>query len=365
LVVGSAIALLLYVCHLVAFAAYGLLVLGFEGARVYETWRHTSFKIKASDLTIAGATGLLPTALFVSLLSSRDGGMSDGEIVYGNLAWKLKALLAPLSNYHLPLDLFSFFLLTGLGLIVWRAGWLEIERRMAPGLVLLVLAFLLAPKALWTGGVFDQRFTVLLAPMLIACSRFRSPGGLVPWLLPPLLAGLFLARLAVLTTTWIEHRGDLAEMRGMTDLIQQGARVLVVRPDEGAGLRLAPPRHIVFHHAAQLQSLPTLAVVEKNAFVSTLYAIPGQHTLRLKPPFDRLGGRGHENLPTLDGLKNALRPSADGPKPAPQIQSWIDDFDYVLMIYGYGPLEDGAVDGLPLTLLRDGEIMDLFRIDKD
>ena len=364
LIVGCLIAFFLYFCHLVAFAAYGLLILGFECVRAYETRRHASFTISISHLAIAGATGLAPTALFVSLLAS---GETDpaGEIVYGNLAWKLKALLAPLSNYHLPLDLFSFFFLTGLALIAWRAGWLDFERRMVPGLVLLTVAFLLAPKALGAGGVFDQRFTVLLAPMLIACSRFQSPGGLAQRVLPLFLAGLLLVRLAVLTTVWIEHRDDLAEMRAMSDLIQPGGRVLVVRPDEGAGLRLAPPRHLVFHHAAQLQSLPTLAVVDKNAFVSTLYAIPGQHPLHLKPPFDRLGGRGHENLPTLNGLRNALRPSPDRPMPTPQIRSWIEDFDYVLMIYGYGPMEEGLTRGLPLIQLRDGAIMDLFRIDKD
>ena len=173
--------------------------------------------------------------------------------------------MAPLANYNLPLDLASFALLTVLAVAAWRSGRLTIDPRMAPGLALLALAFVLAPKALWTGGVFDQRLAVLLALMLVACTRFDMPEHRIFRLLPVILASLFLARIGVLTTTWIDHRADLVEMRQAIDLISPGGRILVVRPDKDAGLRLSPPRHRVFHHAAQLQSLPTLAVIEKSA----------------------------------------------------------------------------------------------------
>jgi len=372
LMAGVLITLLLYACHLVAFGAYGLLVLGYEWRRACDRWRQKAGLGRTTkDMAVAAGTGFLPVLLFLHLIITNDQrtpiSLADDEgagIVYGNLAWKLKALLAPLAQYNLPLDLITFAALTSLAIAAWHSGWIKIERRIAPGLLLLAIAFLLSPKALWTGGVFDQRFAVLLGPMMIACSNVTEPRGLASRLVVAMLTGLFLTRLGVLTAAWHGHQGDLQEMRAIADSVEYGSRVLVALPDEGAGLRLSPERHRVFHHAAQLHSLPTLLVIEKSAFVSTIYAIPGQHPLILKPPFDRLGGRGPVKLPTLDALREALNAGQNSPLP-PQIQSWAEDFDYVLLLYGYGRIEDGLVKDLPLAPLLDGDIMDLFRIEAD
>lgn len=118
---------------------------------------------------------------------------------------------------------------------------------MIPGLVLLATAFILAPKGLWTGWVFDQRFAVLLALMLVANTRItKSAKGresLILRAVPALLGLLFLARMEVLTSAWPHHRDDLAEMRRAIDLTTRGSRILLVLPDKEAGQRLAPPRH--------------------------------------------------------------------------------------------------------------------------
>ena len=153
-------------------------------------------------------------------------------------------------------------------------------------------------------------------------------------------------------------------MRQAIDLVTPGARILVARPDKETGQRLAPARHRVFHHAVQLTSLPALAVIEKSAFVSTLYALPGQQPLVLKAPFDRLGGRGHVDLPTLGELSLAYRPLGGELGIKPQIRDWTTDFDYVVLIHGYGPGADALAGDLPLEPLLDGDILDLFRIVK-
>ena len=172
--------------------------------------------------------------------------------------------------------------------------------------------------------------------MLVACTQIRGEWGPIIRLIPAMLVLLLIVRLGVLTSAWHAHRADLVEMHDAIDLMEEGGRLLVVLPDEQAGYRLAPPRHWGFHHAVHLASLPTLAVVEKSAFVSTLYDLHGQQPLVLKPPFDRLGGRGHENIHTLDALKSALALAEPPGEIHPQIRSWPSDYDYVLMLYGYG-----------------------------
>lgn len=366
LLVGCATALLLYFCHLVAVGAFGLLLVGQGLANRRDRSGHPDHqRFAAREFAIIVGLGLLPLILFLRILWAGDKTSSPGEIIYGNLAWKLKALLSPLANYHLPLDFMSFVLLASFALAAWWRGWLVVDRRMRPGLALLAAAFVLAPKALWTGGLFDQRLAVLLALMLVASTHIKAAPDRILRIMPAMLALLFLVRMSVLTSAWLEHRDDLAEMHRAIDLMTEGGRVLVVQPDVDAGQRLAPPRHRVLHHAVQLVSLPALAVVEKAAFVSSLYAIQGQQPLALKPPYDRLGGRGHVDLPTLDDLADALRSADADTATGRQIQSWPADFDYVVMIYGYGPNRDARIAGLPIDMLLDGDVFDLFRIVRD
>ena len=366
ILIGSAIALLLYFCHLVAVGGYGLLLIGYELGLARERWGRTGGQRRiARDLAVVCVTGLVPALLFLRLASSESDGPAAAGLVFGNVAWKAKALLAPLANYNLPLDLLSLSLIGGLAFVLCHAGWLKVERRMVPGLAILGVAFLLAPKALWTGGVFDQRLSILLALMLVACTRFEAPKSQISRLLAGALVLLFLVRMAVLTSAWLDHRDDVAEMRRAIEMIEPGGRLLVARPDVTTAYRLAPPRHRVFHHAVQLPSLPALAVIEKSAFVSTLYALPGQQPLSLKPPFDRLGGRGHADLPTLEDLARSFRRDGSDPVPRAQIQDWQADFDYIVLIYGYGEGAEAHADDLPLEPLFDGEILDLFRIVKD
>jgi hypothetical protein len=363
---GCGMMLLLFFCHLVAAGTFGLLVIGYGIARTLDREdRQARWRMAISELAVIGAVGLPASLLFIRVALGGDDGGIEGDIVYGNLAWKLKALLSPIINYNLALDLGTFAGLGGLALVLGMTGRLRLDKRMAPGLLLLTLAFLLAPKALWTGGVFDQRFAVLLALMLVASSHAQGP---YPGLLRAtsiLLGALFIVRMAILTSTWIDHRADLAEMREAAGLMVEGGRILVVRPDVESAYRLAPNRHRVFHHGVQLQSLPALATLEKSAFFSSIYAIPGQQPFALKPPFDRLGGRGPVDLPTLGSLAGALSPDRGAVSVSPELRDWPSDFDYVLMLYGYGPGLDPRTTGLPLEPMLDGAIIDLFRITKN
>lgn len=359
IVIGTAITLVMFFCHLIAFGAYGLMVIAYESVRARDKWsRRDGPGQAAKDFLVAGVTGLIPMLLFIRQLADQNGNAVEKSVIFGSWSWKAKALLSPLANYQLGIDLASFALLAGLAVWGWRSGFLEIERRMRPGLGLLILCFVLAPKALWTGGVFDQRFVIIFALILIGSTEFRVSHHAVRAVVVACLAALFLVRIGWITKTWTEHRDDLAEIRSAIAEVKEGSRILVVQPDKTAGTRLAPDRHIVFHHAALLASFPLLAVIDKSSFVSTIYAIPGQHPLRLLDPFDDLGGKGASMVPTLADLAAAMVKD----HATPQIRTWWRDFDYVVLIYGYGSGADTLKQNLPLETLMDGQIIDLFRI---
>ncbi|MGI9437866.1 MAG: hypothetical protein ACR2Q4_24050, partial [Geminicoccaceae bacterium] len=172
----------------------------------------------------------------------------------------------------------------------------------------------------------------------------------------------FLLRLSALTLGWLDHREDVAEMRSAIGLVPPGSRILVATPDESSWVRLAPPRHKVFHHAPQLASLPTLAVIERSAFVSTLYALPSQHSLQLKEPYRHLGGAGSVAIPTLADLQSAIDQRRSPGSTPKQIQRWRQEFDFVLLLYAYGPGADALKGNLPLVPRFDGKTFDLFEI---
>ncbi|MGI9492928.1 MAG: hypothetical protein ACR2QF_11070, partial [Geminicoccaceae bacterium] len=307
ILMGSAIALLLFFCHIVAFGAYGLLMIAYEARRIWDGRGRPDARSRiVGNILVAGLTGFVPTLLFIRQTLRYDLATSaDSALSWGNWSWKSKALLAPLANYNLSVDLASLAILIGLAMWAWLSGRLKIDRRIGPGLCLLAVGFLVAPKALWSGGVFDQRLAILFALLFIGSMSFRAGDGATRTAVSSLLIGLFLIRLGTIATTWLEHRGDLAEMRSAFGRIEAGARVLVVQPDSTAGPRLAPDRHKAFHHAAHMASLATLAVIERSAFVSSIYAIPGQQPLRLREPFRDLGGKGAAMVPTLADLATA------------------------------------------------------------
>ncbi len=361
LLAGGMAALALFFCHIIAFGAYGILIIAHESMLVWKKWRRTRGSHEAvKHFLIAGTTGLFPALLFMRQLLSHDLAGDRNPVIFGTWSWKAKALLSPLANYNLTIDLISLALLTSLAVWSWCSGHLEVKRRMVLGLSALVVCFALAPKAFLSGGVFDQRFAILFILVLIASLDFRGGHAAARIGLFTLLAALFLVRIGVVTINWHDHRDDLREVRLAIGMIERGSRILVVQPDKTTGIRLAPDRHIVFHHAAQMANLATLAIIEKSAFVSSIYALPGQQPLRLRKPFDDLGGHGASMTPTLADL--ALAFEEGGNESPPQIRSWQRDFDYVLLIYGYGQDADLFRRNLPFKTLLDGNNIDLFKI---
>jgi hypothetical protein len=355
LLLGGAAATVLFFCHLVALGAYGVIVLGYELGRMRALLSHRSGRPQAviNGLVLIGQ--LLPAIALFAMSPLAEAGAG---VVYGPWSWMLKAMLAPLANYHLGLDLASAAVLLLLFLIGWRSGAILIHDRIAPALLAFFLLLLAAPKGFLSGGLFDQRFATILVLVLVAGTRLE-PGSRRRDLMLGLGLGILLAlRLGVLTTTWIEHRADLAEFRRAAETVPAGARILVARPPAAAIHPTLAPRHQVFHHAEQLANLAALAVIERDAFVSVIYALPGQQPLALTPAVAGLGGRGPVDLPDLEDLAAAFR-HPDDTAPGP-LRRWWRDFDHLVLIHPGSAKE--TAPGLPLEKTFEGGLVAVYRI---
>ncbi|MGH7090321.1 MAG: hypothetical protein ACREFQ_15600, partial [Stellaceae bacterium] len=90
-------------------------------------------------------------------------------------------------------------------------------------------------------------------------------------------AAMFVARLATVLVSWqasgIEYRADIAALQSLP----AGARLAVANPPNAADVVPTPLVH-----------LPVLAAALRQAFVPTLFAIPGQQPIALAPPYAAL-----------------------------------------------------------------------------
>lgn len=363
LAVGAGFAMMLLFCHLVALGAYGLAAIGHELRRrpgramrrpalaPGEALRRPGFWLALGQLVPAAALFLLAAPV----------ARAGAGIQYAGLAWKAKALLAPLAQYHPWLDAASFAFLAGLLTLGFVRGWLRLAPALAPAVALLGLAFAIAPKGFLSGGLFDLRFAVIAALLLVAATLPRLPSARARWAVGGLLAGLFLIRQLALLDAWAGHQADLAELHAALGQVPRGASILAATPTEfpaGAG---GPARHFYFYNAAQMGNLPAIAVIERAAFVSGLYALPGQQPMALTPPYRDLVADAPTDLPSLARLHAAYERPDDPAVPA-NLRRWWQRFDQVLVVYAYQGTGEVDLAGLPLDLLVDGELLDLYAV---
>ncbi len=362
LALGTALALLLFFCHLVALAAYGLIILGYELQRAHAARAPGRAWLPAFGRQLVAGGGwraalpfLPPLGLFVWATPGSD---QPAAVVYGAWQWKAKALLGPLGQHAPMLDAASAALLGGLAVLGLHRRYLVLKPDLQPALALLALAFVLAPKGLLGGGLFDLRFVTVLALLLVAASDLRLPDARAGWLLALGLAALFGVRQAVLLEAWLGQQQDLAELRAAVAPIEPGRRVLAAfaqAPPHGG-----PRRHYFFYNGPQLGNLAALAVIEKSALVSALYAVPGQQPLRLTPAFRHLLAAEPTGLPDFAQLQAALVQAGQPAVPA-NLDHWWRQFDYLLVLYA----DQGAPpSSLPLDRLVDGQLVDLYAIGR-
>jgi hypothetical protein len=106
------------------------------------------------------------------------------------------------------------------------------------------------------------------------------------------------------------------------------------------------------------QGLGALVAIDRRAFWPGLYANPSQQPIEVQPPFNDLAAPGWP--PEM--LSLALGRSTDPAWPAPYLESWQANFDFVLV------LDAGATQGIAnylpdrLTLIASSRFAALFRI---
>lgn len=321
----------LFFCHLMGLLCLPLLIAGHEVAALYRQPR----RIVARGLAVL-VLFAVPGLLYLCT------ELHDvvGEPEYLPPLPKLAQLMAPFINYDPWLDsiaIVATLAVLGVSLALRRA-LLPVRGAAIIGLTLALYAA--APFAFKGTYNLDTRFAIVLGFLLFTCV---APSGFSPRTTRVIAVGmalLFVARMAVVLTTWSAHNQDLADLRAAMEPVPAGASVFVVRAEgplpEYAGRLLSNGLRTDAH-------MPALVLIERQAWWPFLFDNPSQQPIETREPYRRLAIRVG-GMPLLRDL-----PAQD-----------LSGFDYVL-VFSADTQPDLSAEPR-VTLVRRSGYAALFRV---
>jgi hypothetical protein len=343
---GSIFALIIFFCHLIAWAFFGLLLLSIEVYRAWIVYRGGNLsprRLLESAFAIL-LPFILPFVLYLSAPIGNETGQGVGilQSFYKNIAHfrpgrKMNAALSVFMNYSLPLDLAVVLVVCLTLFILYVKKRLAISPHLVFAVVVLVVSFPFIPFVMTETAFVDYRlplFAIFLVfagtePKNISRRKFRLILGAIGF--------VFLVRFVVIGMTWTAHNADLADLRRIIAPIEPGSSVLVVQTRNGqqSGFlgtlrshrwrvtsRFLSSGRLTFWH------LPALIVIERKAFFPLLFTHPWKQLLQVRPAYrDRAVYQG--TPPFIDEL-STITPRALAN--APYLRNWQGKYDYLLVL---------------------------------
>jgi len=296
ILVGVLAANILYFTHLMAFTAFALIII-----------LHALSQRKLRDLIDVGFTISIPVFLILSVPTNFPSELT----VYGSTIDKGRALLSPFVFIGYP---WEFILAAILLVVLLWATRLKVATEFRLPILGLTAAALVTPSILNGVSAVDWRLPVLLTFLIIATTKPRP----LNWL-GVIIAGVFALKIGVITFHWQSQQSIFAEARKAMQMLPQGASIQSVGNVKS---RQFPPYiHLV-----------SLAVVERSAFVPTLFTYSG-------PVY---ASPGYRHL--------------DRPGGAPVPPEKVDPrFDYLFWIH------DGAEPTTPYEPIARGSFFTIFK----
>jgi hypothetical protein len=270
---SSLIALACYFSHIAAFGLYALVIFGVEAVPAFGELRSRDWRALGQRAAAALPQFLLPAVLFFGFWQRT----AQGPISYGDFIRKADLLFGVFDNYNRGFDIICFAMF--LGLLGWLAvtGRLRLMPRLGWALGVVFAAYLLLPSQMYGGSGTDHRLPTALLLLLLASSTPRFPSRRAAVTAGIIAASVLVVRLASIEYVW--RRADriyAADIAGI-DMLPSGAKLAVAYPNSAVNFVPIPEIHIA-----------ALAIARREAFVPTLFAIPAQQPVRLRPPYAAL-----------------------------------------------------------------------------
>jgi len=264
-VVASICALVLFFAHLAACVVFGLLIAGHE---LGEIWRHRD--VDPRRILARVVLGGLPFLIPMAILFGSGLGAELGDISYANFVRKFGALA--MFEGHLALDIATVVALLSLIAIAYLKRMVTVVPALRGPLLLLLIVHFVSPTNLMTAHGIDERLPMAFG--LVLAAGTMSTGATMRSIRAAALAGLalFLVRMTIVAADCAEANRVYPRLIAMLDQVPRGGRLAVAFDSNVIAPGGLPTSH-----------LPTLAVLRRDAFVTTLFAYETQQPVTLTP----------------------------------------------------------------------------------
>lgn len=365
----TALALILFVCHLEALALFAFTAGCIELCGLHARWR-------AHRLTLGTvvARGLrLATPLVIPVLLLLFAAPIGEDLTHKPLllqvkeyywatynSWgmgKLAALGMPFASYSPLLDGLAAVAIALLYVVQIRRHGCRLNPGLMLACILLLVAFPFVPSVWMTAANLDCRLPVFAALLAFSGIAPNAPTLVRMRLGVVLVAVLLVVRVGVVGYAWAGSNDALAEFRRVIRPIQPGERVLVVYSKQGGAL---PPwtRRLVYDF--EPGNLAPLLTMDRRAFWPTLFTSRTLQPVHALPPYREISVEQAEGPP-----ETAL--TAPTPRDLmfnPYMANWRGRFDYILLV-GARDLAPQAEPGAgTLRRVDGGGDLALFAIGK-
>ncbi len=333
-------ALVLFVGHLFAFGIYGLLVGSYEGGQLLAA---RSFSLRAIGRRAVLALQFVP-AIAVWLTHLAAG--KPHTLAYGDLSFKLNALIAPMNFRVVGLSLAPVVGL--LFILAWRFRLLRGAPSMRWPILAVIAVAIIMPDLLYGSYWADIRLPITLAFLAVASTEPQLKRAWIGRVVALLILALVGARVAAVTLVWQNQDQRYSEFRTITQALPRGARLLVARTEmpenygriDGVPDWFAEVNFRVFYHISDL------AIIDRDAFIPTL----GLQLAPVDPAPRNAEINGYSHLPiswaTLaEGITRPVSDPDDEDAGNYYWADWPHRYDYVLM-FDFGAHDNPLPDRL-------------------
>lgn len=343
--VSTVTVVVLFICHLYAVGLYGLGLLAFEAARLAEG-HPRSLRILLIDALAFG----LPFLPVLPLIAA-----SPTLALSTAIAWepqgKLDGLYLTVQLYRDVVDLLFLAVLISAAVWLARRNALRLHATGWNVLVLGAAAFMAMPRVLFGSWLADQRLPIAILFMMIGFIGPELKGRAVRAAFYAFLVGLTAARFVEVQANWQELDRVRAEFGTAIATIPIGSSILVAHADHPSGTEVI---NQTLAHA------PCIAVIERDALVSTIFSVAGKQVLGIRPSVrDRVDAEDGDP-PRVSQLVS----STDGPSAGDSRywDGWPTRYDYVFILYT--ERGDDNPDPQHLAARYEGENFQLYQTQR-
>jgi hypothetical protein len=239
--------------------------------------------------------GAVPLALSLAFYVPQTHGLvagADGLPPLGQwtLHDHLRGLMMPVMGHYHRVALAEGGGVVLVALLLWAGRAVRLAWPVVPAWLLLAALFLALPSDIMDTAFVPERFTIALALLAVAGSQ-PVPGRRMVGPAVACVGALIVMQCVSVAVAWHESRPYVAGMRKALALMPRGSRLLVAAPMLSAadpdpyGVRdpRAPGWYLALFDFPNLIHMPTLAVIDRSAFVHTVFVHPDKQILSFTP----------------------------------------------------------------------------------